>query len=114
MLSAPLLAAVLLAAAPPDLAAPLLPAEPRADGTLGRDLRARLSAASQRESALWHAEEQRWADRLAFLLSRDATAAIETIAGDKDPHTSPRVIELVRYLGSENCWRAYRRLTEGS
>lgn len=70
-----------------------------------------LGSGLSRAAAEWHAEEQRWADRIAFLLSRDANAAIETLAGDKDAKTSARVIELVRYLVSENCWRSYVRLS---
>jgi hypothetical protein len=64
-----------------------------------------------RAATEWHAEEQRWADRVAFLLSRDATAALEVTAGGKDPRTTQRALDLVRYLASEGCWRAYVRLT---
>jgi tetratricopeptide (TPR) repeat protein len=96
-----------------------------------RVMAAELSNAASlaRDAAAWHAEEQRWADRLAFLLARDATASIESIVSIADRgdssgdsgrravdgrglRSSPRVIDLVRYLGSENCWRAYRRLSE--
>ena len=49
----------------------------------------------------WHAEEQRWADRVAFLLSRDAAAALEVTADGKDPRTTQRALDLVRYLASE-------------
>ena len=65
-----------------------------------------------RTATEWHAEEQRWADRIAFLLSRDAAAAMEAVSGGKDPHTTTRALELVRYLASEGCWRAYTRLTQ--
>jgi hypothetical protein len=64
-----------------------------------------------RAATEWHTEEQRWADRLAFLLSRDAIAAVEATAGGKDPRTTGRSLDLVRYLASESCWRAYVRLT---
>jgi len=64
-----------------------------------------------RAATEWHAEEQRWADRVAFLLSRDAAAAMEATASGKDPRTTTRALELVRYLASEGCWRAYVRLT---
>ncbi|MDB4969500.1 MAG: domain protein putative component of TonB system, partial [Myxococcales bacterium] len=63
-----------------------------------------------RAAAEWHTEEQRWADRLAFLLSRDAVAAVEGAANGKDPRTTARALDLVRYLASESCWRAYVRL----
>ena len=46
-----------------------------------------------------------------FLLSRDAAAAMEAVAGGKDPHTTTRALDLVRYLASDGCWRAYVRLT---
>ena len=65
----------------------------------------------QRAATEWHVEEQRWADRVAFLLSRDAAAAMEAVAGGKDPHTTARALDLVRYLASDGCWRAYVRLT---
>jgi len=45
------------------------------------------------------------------LLSRDAVAAVEATAGGKDPRTTARALDLVRYLASESCWRAYVRLT---
>lgn len=64
-----------------------------------------------RACAEWHAEEQRWADRVGFLLSRDPTAAIESVTAGKDPRTTSRALDLVRYLSSENCWRVYTRLT---
>ena len=64
-----------------------------------------------RAASEWHVEEQRWADRLAFLLSRDAAAALEATAAGKDPRTTSRALDLVRYLASEPCWRAYVRLT---
>ena len=64
-----------------------------------------------RAATEWHTEEQRWADRLAFLLSRDAGAALEVVAGGKDPRTTARALDLVRYLASEGCWRTYVRLT---
>jgi hypothetical protein len=64
-----------------------------------------------RAASEWHAEEQRWTDRVAFLLSRDAAAAMDVVAGGKDPRTTVRALDLVRYLASENCWRAYVRLT---
>jgi hypothetical protein len=73
---------------------------------IGEQLPALARAAGE-----WHAEEQRWADRIAFLLTRDVTAAFESMAGDKPLSASPRVVELVRYLASENCWRTYARLT---
>jgi tetratricopeptide (TPR) repeat protein len=68
----------------------------------------------------WYAEEQRWADRIGFLLARDVTAAIESLASDvsdgggKRTVTAAgngRIVDLVRYLASEGCWRAYARLT---
>jgi tetratricopeptide (TPR) repeat protein len=64
-----------------------------------------------RAATEWHTEEQRWADRVAFLLSRDATAAMEAVSGGKDPRTTSRALDLVRYLASEGCWRTYVRLT---
>jgi len=64
-----------------------------------------------RAATEWHVEEQRWADRVAFLLSRDAAATMEAVAGGKDPRTTTRALDLVRYLASEGCWRAYVRLT---
>jgi len=64
-----------------------------------------------RAATEWHIEEQRWADRVGFLLSRDAVAAMEAVAGAKDPRTTTRALDLVRYLASEGCWRAYVRLT---
>ncbi|MCU1282353.1 MAG: hypothetical protein JWM53_5899, partial [bacterium] len=64
-----------------------------------------------RAATEWHTEEQRWADRVAFLLSRDAAAAMESVAGGKDPRKTTRALDLVRYLASEGCWRAYVRLT---
>jgi len=77
-----------------------------------------------RAASEWHGEEQRWADRVGFLLSRDATAALETIAGATGDggggakrsmadrvRTTPRALDLVRYLATEGCWRTYVRLT---
>jgi hypothetical protein len=64
-----------------------------------------------RAATEWHVEEQRWADRVAFLLSRDAVAAMEATAAGKDPRATGRALDLVRYLASENCWRTYVRLT---
>ena len=64
-----------------------------------------------RAATEWHAEEQRWADRVGFLLSRDAAAAVEALSGSRDPRTTARALELVRYLSSEGCWRTYARLT---
>jgi tetratricopeptide (TPR) repeat protein len=64
-----------------------------------------------RAATEWHGEEQRWADRVAFLLARDAAAALEAVAGNKDPRATSRALDLVRYLASEPCWRAYLRLT---
>lgn len=60
----------------------------------------------------WHSEEQRWADRVGFLLARDAATAIEALANGKDPRTNVRALDLVRYLASEACWRTYVRLTQ--
>ena len=68
-----------------------------------------------RAATEWHAEEQRWADRVAFLLSRDATAAVEATAGGKDParddaHARPgalprirRVLARLRTVDSVRC-----------
>lgn len=64
-----------------------------------------------RAATEWHAEEQRWADRVGFLLSRDAAAALEAVSAGKDPRGSARALDLVRYLASEGCWRTYVRLT---
>jgi hypothetical protein len=64
-----------------------------------------------RAATEWHTEEARWADRVAFLLARDAAAAVEATSGGKDPRTTQRALDLVRYMASEGCWRAYGRLT---
>jgi hypothetical protein len=64
-----------------------------------------------RDVVAWHTEEQLWADRVGLLLSRDTVAVLRAIAGE-DPQAvrhQPRAAELVRWLASEGCWRAYLR-----
>lgn len=89
----------------------------RAQRPLPRKLRREVEriAAEQirdlgRASNEWYAEEQRWADRLAFLLARDPSAALDSITAGEEPRRCPRALDLVRYLVSEGCWRAYARL----
>jgi hypothetical protein len=61
--------------------------------------------------ANWHAEESRWADRLALLLCRDPVAALETMCEDPEQaRQNPRAADLVRFLATDVCWRAYLRL----
>ena len=65
-----------------------------------------------REVAAWHAEEQRWAERVALLLSREPAAVLRAICGP-DPKALPRnarATDLVRWLASEDCWNLYLRL----
>jgi tetratricopeptide (TPR) repeat protein len=55
------------------------------------------------------------ADELSLLLCRDAGvvfAALGLRAGEPLPARG-RSIEIVRFLASEDCWRAYRRLVDG-
>ncbi|HUS65668.1 MAG TPA: tetratricopeptide repeat protein, partial [Kofleriaceae bacterium] len=66
-----------------------------------------------RNVAAWHAEEQRWGDRLGFLMSRDPVTVLRAIAGD-DPRAikkSARATDLMRWLSTEGCWRLYVRLS---
>jgi hypothetical protein len=65
-----------------------------------------------RETVAWHAEQQRWADRIGFLLGRDAVSSLRAISGD-DPaqlRRNPRAIELLRFIESEDGTRACQRL----
>ncbi len=65
-----------------------------------------------REVAAWHAEEMRWAERIALLLSREPAAVLRAICGP-DPKALPRnarATDLVRWLASEDCWNLYLRL----
>jgi hypothetical protein len=67
-----------------------------------------------RDGAAWAADEQRNADRLALLLSRDPSAALESMGlrrGQRDLAGNARAVELVRWLAGETAWRAYLRLS---
>jgi hypothetical protein len=67
-----------------------------------------------RACAEWHADEQRWADRLGLLLGRDAVGILRAIVGSNDDprglRRSQRGLELVRWMTSEAFARAYLRL----
>jgi len=65
-----------------------------------------------RACAEWHADEQRWADRLGLLLGRDAVGILRALGGD-DParlRRTPRALELIRWMNSEAFARTYLRL----
>jgi hypothetical protein len=67
-----------------------------------------------RDVAAWYAEESRWADRLGLLMCRDAVSALQAICGTPEQvHTSPRAADLVRFMTTDVCWRAYVRLASG-
>jgi tetratricopeptide (TPR) repeat protein len=68
-----------------------------------------------REAAAWYAEEQRWADRIAFLLCRDPAAAFDALGGKggKAIRQSVRAVEILRFITTEACWRVYARLAGG-
>jgi hypothetical protein len=65
-----------------------------------------------RACADWHADEQRWADRLGLLFSRDAVGILRNVVGDHPGavRRSARALELVRWMTSEAFARAYLRL----
>jgi tetratricopeptide (TPR) repeat protein len=65
-----------------------------------------------REVVAWYAEELRFTDRIAYLLSRDAVSSLRTIVGDEPSalRRNPRAIDLLRFIESEECQRAAQRL----
>jgi hypothetical protein len=69
-----------------------------------------VGAATQWEAAGWAAAEE-----LALVMCRDAGVALEALGyrpGDPIPSRG-RGVEIIRFLATEDCWRAYRRLVDG-
>jgi tetratricopeptide (TPR) repeat protein len=63
----------------------------------------------------WERSGYAAAEELALLVCRDAGVVFEAIglrAGEALPARG-RSIDIVRFLASEDCWRAYRRLVDG-
>jgi tetratricopeptide (TPR) repeat protein len=65
-----------------------------------------------REVVAWYAEELRFTDRIAFLLSRDAVSSLRAIVGDEPSalRRNPRAIDLLRFIESEESQRAAQLL----
>jgi hypothetical protein len=66
-------------------------------------------------SKSWERSGYAAAEELGLLICRDAGAVFESL-GHRPGETLPtrgRGVEIVRFLASEDCWRAYRRLVDG-
>jgi golgin subfamily B member 1 len=66
-------------------------------------------------ASAWERSGWAAAEELALLVCRDAGVVLEALGyrpGDPLPSRG-RGIEVVRFLASEDCWRAYRRLVDG-
>ena len=68
-----------------------------------------------RTATAWETAGYAAAEELALLLCRDGGVALEALGyrpGEVIPSRG-RGVEIIRFLASEDCWRAYRRLTDG-
>ncbi|MEO6953654.1 MAG: hypothetical protein ABI321_17765 [Polyangia bacterium] len=66
-------------------------------------------------SSVWERSGYAAIEELALLLCRDAGVVFESLGylpGEALPPRG-RGVDLVRFLASEDCWRAYRRLSDG-
>jgi tetratricopeptide (TPR) repeat protein len=61
----------------------------------------------------WFAEEQRWNDRIAYLLARSPSGALAALGHKRGAVPSPRVADLVRWTASDAALRAFLRLQNG-
>ena len=64
-------------------------------------------------STAWERSGDAAAEEFALLVCRDAGIVFESLGYQPGPlPPRGRGVEIVRFLASEDCWRAYRRLTD--